>query len=160
MKFECSNCDRTEAPPVSSGRCELCEVSTELPDKTIIKGLEVPLEEYFRYHPPQSKERIAKHDAINKAALGFAKATLKPAGFSESMAIDNAEYWFDRCCATALEVCSSGWLQENALNEFSCALAEMEDAGPSRVIFSHIQQGRMFVNQAITIEEIISGQKA
>lgn len=33
----------------------------------------VPIEEYFRYHPPKSQERIDAHNAINNAALEFAK---------------------------------------------------------------------------------------
>lgn len=34
----------------------------------------IPLEEYFRYHPPMTEERKARHDAINQAAIAFAKA--------------------------------------------------------------------------------------
>ena len=33
----------------------------------------LPIEEYFRYHPPQTSERQAKHNAINDAALALAK---------------------------------------------------------------------------------------
>jgi hypothetical protein len=33
----------------------------------------IPIEEYFRYHPPISKERIRKHDRINQISLEFAK---------------------------------------------------------------------------------------
>lgn len=33
----------------------------------------VSLEEYFRYHPPKTQERIDKHDSVNQAALDFAK---------------------------------------------------------------------------------------
>ncbi len=34
----------------------------------------LPVEEYFKYHPPLTDERKAKHNAINEAALAFAKA--------------------------------------------------------------------------------------
>ena len=37
------------------------------------KSIKLPLEEYFRYHPPTTEERKARHDAINQAALSFAK---------------------------------------------------------------------------------------
>lgn len=33
----------------------------------------VPIEEYFKYHPPKSQARIDAHNAINNAALYFAK---------------------------------------------------------------------------------------
>lgn len=33
----------------------------------------IPIDEYFRYHPPVTKERIKKHDTINQIALEFAK---------------------------------------------------------------------------------------
>lgn len=34
---------------------------------------EIPIEEYFRYHPPVTQERIAKHETINQISLEFAK---------------------------------------------------------------------------------------
>ena len=33
----------------------------------------LPIEEFFKYHPPQTEERQQKHDAVNAAALQFAK---------------------------------------------------------------------------------------
>jgi hypothetical protein len=34
---------------------------------------EIPIEEYFRYHPPTTEERKQKHEKINVIALEFAK---------------------------------------------------------------------------------------
>lgn len=36
--------------------------------------MELPIEEYFKYHPPKTEERKAKHDIVNKAALELACA--------------------------------------------------------------------------------------
>lgn len=36
--------------------------------------MNLPIEEYFRYHPPTTAERRRKHDRINSLALEFAKA--------------------------------------------------------------------------------------
>ena len=36
--------------------------------------MKAPIEELFKYHPPKTAERIAKHDLINKLALDLAKA--------------------------------------------------------------------------------------
>lgn len=33
----------------------------------------IPIEEYFRYHPPTTEERKRKHERINSIALEFAK---------------------------------------------------------------------------------------
>jgi hypothetical protein len=33
----------------------------------------VPIEEYFKYHPPLTPERVNKHDRINHACLNLAK---------------------------------------------------------------------------------------
>lgn len=33
----------------------------------------LPIDEYFKYHPPLTEERKSIHDAINEAALSFAK---------------------------------------------------------------------------------------
>lgn len=34
---------------------------------------DIPIEEYFRYHPPVTEERKIAHQLINDYALGFAK---------------------------------------------------------------------------------------
>ena len=34
--------------------------------------MSLPIEEYFKYHPPLTPERIKAHEAINQAALAFA----------------------------------------------------------------------------------------
>lgn len=34
---------------------------------------ELPIEEYFKYHPPLTQTRKENHDKINDAALNFAK---------------------------------------------------------------------------------------
>jgi len=40
-------------------------------EKIIIDGIE--LSEYFKYHPPTTEDRKAKHEAVNDAALKFAE---------------------------------------------------------------------------------------
>ena len=35
--------------------------------------MNLPIEEYFKYHPPTTDERKWAHDAVNMAALDFAK---------------------------------------------------------------------------------------
>lgn len=35
--------------------------------------MSIPIEEYFKYHPPLTDERISAHNQINEAALNFAK---------------------------------------------------------------------------------------
>lgn len=68
------------------------------------------IEDYFKYHPPVTEARKAAHDAINKAALEFAKAV-------EANVVD------EKC---------------------------------GEMAFFAIQQARMFANQGITIDELIS----
>lgn len=36
--------------------------------------MDLPIEEYFKYHPPTTEARKAKHNIINKAALELASA--------------------------------------------------------------------------------------
>ncbi|MGL5922126.1 Acb2/Tad1 domain-containing protein [Chroococcidiopsis sp.] len=36
--------------------------------------MDLPIEEYFRYHPPGTAERKRKHDLINQLSMEFAKA--------------------------------------------------------------------------------------
>ncbi|WP_407898703.1 hypothetical protein [Scytonema sp. NUACC26] len=35
--------------------------------------MKLPIEEYFKYHPPKTDDRIKKHNIINDAALRFAR---------------------------------------------------------------------------------------
>lgn len=35
--------------------------------------MNLPIEEYFKYHPPKTQTRIAAHEGVNNAALEFAK---------------------------------------------------------------------------------------
>ncbi len=34
---------------------------------------QLPIEEYFTYHPPTTEERQQKHDSINESAISFAR---------------------------------------------------------------------------------------
>ncbi|MGB3205212.1 MAG: hypothetical protein WBB28_09505 [Crinalium sp.] len=36
--------------------------------------MSIPVENYFRYHPPVTEKRKSAHNQINEAALNFAKA--------------------------------------------------------------------------------------
>lgn len=35
--------------------------------------MSLSIEDYFKYHPPTTQDRIDKHNAINSSALDFAK---------------------------------------------------------------------------------------
>lgn len=35
--------------------------------------MNLPIEEYFKYHPPVTEERKVKHEEINNAAMSFAQ---------------------------------------------------------------------------------------
>lgn len=70
----------------------------------------ISVEEYFKYHPPVTESRKAAHNAVNEAALAFAKVV-------EANVVD------EKC---------------------------------GEMAFFAIQQARMFANQGITIDELIS----
>ena len=74
--------------------------------------MSLPIEEYFKYHPPTTPERIAAHNAVNEAALTFAKT-----------------------------------VEENVEDEDYCKMA-----------FFAIQEARMFANQGITVDELLTLQ--
>ena len=72
----------------------------------------ISIEDYFKYHPPVTDARKAAHNAINEAALAFAKT-----------------------------------VEENVLDE-DCR----------KMAFFAIQQARMFANQGITVDELLTLQ--
>lgn len=74
--------------------------------------MSLPIEEYFKYHPPTTPERIHSHNAINEAALHFAQTV-------DKLVLD-------------------------------------EDC--RKMAFFAIQQARMFANQGITVDELLTLQ--
>lgn len=42
----------------------------------------IKLEDYFKYHPPLTQERVEEHDRVNKAAMEFA-LTLQDLNFKD-----------------------------------------------------------------------------
>jgi hypothetical protein len=74
---------------------------------------QLPIEEYFRYHPPKTEERKQKHNAVNDAALQFAKI------------VD----------------------------------ASVVDEDCKKMAMFAIQQARMFANQGITVDSLVSGEE-
>lgn len=45
----------------------------------------INLEEFFKYHPPTTQERIEKHNAINNAAYNFAEIVLENVSDEDSI---------------------------------------------------------------------------
>lgn len=74
--------------------------------------MSLPIEEYFKYHPPLTDARKAAHNKINEAALAFAKT-----------------------------------VEENVVDEDT-----------RKMSFFAIQEARMFANQGITVDELLTLQ--
>lgn len=107
------------------------------------KLMTIPIEEYFRYHPPTTEERKAKHEAINASALELAKALEKA-----------AERYLAYQQAVLHTVKDAECFQSSIL-----ALETLEGLLKNRTYIRYIQQSRMFANQGITVDELKSKQE-
>lgn len=113
---------------------------------------DIPLEEYFRYHPPTTEERKAKHNEVNDICLKVARKLTQPF-LSHKEIADGVDMLQALTQLVSDAVClkwatnSIEWVQRFA------ALGEEES-----VVMS-IQQCRMFLNQGITIDELRNRQK-
>lgn len=110
---------------------------------------DIPLEEYFRYHPPTTEERKAKHNEVNDTCLEVAKALTQPflsyaeihAGIGKLKAL--AQIVKDETCLKW-----ANW-------SIQSVWAVVKDGdGDTEGVVMHIQQVRMFLNQGITIDEL------
>jgi hypothetical protein len=111
-----------------------------------------PLVEYFKYHPPLTDARKAAHNRVNeetmKAFCEFCDERTSP--------IPLAELVYDDCMKLLNEICTEPtcyrWAQGALIAAKQEAMTNYSDS--QEKIFMYIQQFRMFLNQAITIQEL------
>ena len=126
--------------------------------------LRFPLEEYFRYHPPTTPERVALHSKVNEMALECCNELFKAIDYEDEsldtgliemnrihlassavtkLLIEMDALAQDRVCVT--------WAR-NALNS-----AEIYACGQYKEgVLMAIQQCRMFLNQGVAMDSLES----
>lgn len=113
--------------------------------------MQLPIEEYFKYHPPTTPERIALHDRVNKESLEICKAFIESNDYDEWLAFRDAAILLAEavCCD---EICL-GWAKAAITN---CVLKcwDLAIEYQSTSILMYIQQFRMFLNQGIVVSEL------
>lgn len=114
--------------------------------------LDIPVEEYFKYHPPKTEERIRKHSIANELMLN---AFLK---LSEPLTeIEAGEFYIsltDTIFNLVSDINCLAWCVDSIENAF--AFVDRYDMTSTLM---YIQQARMFLNQGITIDELRSEEK-
>lgn len=118
--------------------------------------MQLPIEEYFRYHPPTTPERIALHDRVNKEMLKLCHALICCTPMDKEQIAklyQQADQFSAKVCkdATCLK-----WAR-NGLQYLSiAALTDSNDR--DEAILMRVQQIRMFLNQGITVDELVKNQ--
>ncbi len=116
--------------------------------------MQLPLEEYFKYHPPTTPERIALHERVNRDSLEICRAFIAATNTVEILAIRDA------AILLADEVCHDGtcldWAKEAIQTAVRCASIDPIGRQGHRTtsILMHVQQFRMFLNQGVTVDEL------
>jgi hypothetical protein len=124
-------------------------------------NLDLPLEEYFRYHPPQTAERKAAHNIINSATLELCRQLIESDTTHGDSAIqcgiiDN--YHLTEICQD--EECNL-WISD-AINRLKIYLRGrqafneqcLSNKQSASEVLKYIQQIRMFLNQGVTLDEL------
>lgn len=116
-------------------------------------NLKFPLEEYFKYHPPITEKRKQLHDRINTESLQIFS------GFKLANAMSQpnlVEVIYDRAYQFLEEVCTEPmcyrWALGALIHAKQAALTDLNNR--QERIFMFMQQFRMFLNQAVTIQEL------
>ncbi len=119
--------------------------------------LELPIEEYFKYHPPTTPKRIALHERVNRESLEICKALIEEEQhctwlcFRDAAILLAIDVCHDETCLT--------WAKsaiERTIGAYSISNIDTR----STAILMNIQQFRMFLNQGITVVDILPSLKA
>jgi len=120
---------------------------------------DLSLEEYFKYHPPTTEERKQKHNAVNNAALQFAKDPTSYTRFTDII-VENVQD--EKTKQMAIASASLAVLFVNHDNESEVPIEELIQVWwlsvrsiPKQELFLFlVQQARMFSNQGITVDDL------
>ena len=115
--------------------------------------LQLPIEEYFCYHPPETQERKAKHDQVNDICLKVARKLTQP--FLNNKEIAEGVDMLQALTQTVSDAICIKWATNSI--EWAQRFAAL---GEEEGVLMSIQQCRMFLNQGITIDELIAKQKS
>jgi hypothetical protein len=111
--------------------------------------LKQELSAYFKYHPPVTQERKDAHERANASAF-FGFCNFKHLDW------DGVEKTYDSLMKDLENLVKEPyfykWAHGALIEAKQAALTDYVDR--EEKIFMHIQQYRMFVNQAITIQEL------
>ena len=113
-------------------------------------GIYGPLEEYFRYHPPQTPERIQAHERVNKASFDVANSRLNNLEELDPTAAQKDVATF---IAVVDELVTDRYLKAQINREYEKLVDHIAEKNGRLILFT-IQIIRMLANQAITIQEL------
>jgi hypothetical protein len=122
---------------------------------------EIPIEEYFKYHPPQTEERKAAHERIGSITLSLCQRLIEldtSTGNSDAQIqlIENLRL-FELCGEPECRIWIVSaiadlkrFLVDRQMGDSQC----LTNAQARSEILKHIQQIRMFANQGVTLDEL------
>jgi hypothetical protein len=118
--------------------------------------LQLPIEEYFKYHPPTTPERIALHERVNQKSLEICKMFIAAKNITEILATrDAAKLLAEDVCG---DLACLDWARDtidDAAKSASVSLDPIDWQEHREIsILMHVQQFRMFLNQGITIDSL------
>lgn len=115
--------------------------------------MQLPIEEYFRYHPPTTPERIALHDRVNRETLEICKAFIESKNDVEVLGIrDAAMLLANKVC---LDKTCNDWAEGAIEKASKIAASYLNKDIKTEAILMHVQQFRMFLNQGITVDQLV-----
>jgi hypothetical protein len=110
---------------------------------------DIPIEEYFRYHPPTTEERKAKHNEVNDICLKVARDLTQP-----FLSCAEVGAGMDKLIALTQLIKDETCLKWANWSIDSLWVVVKNRGGDTESVIMRIQQVRMFLNQGITIDEL------
>jgi hypothetical protein len=116
--------------------------------------LQLPIEEYFRYHPPTTGDRILKHEWINTGSFEIAKRLLDLVS-GDILITEDLRERINELMDLVCDKTFFNW----ASRAFDEAIEYAENGSTEGVLMS-VQQAWMFLNQGIVVDELVLAKKA
>lgn len=125
-------------------------------------NLKFELEDYFKYHPPATPERVAQHSRVNKMTLECCKKLFLAIDYSDD-SLDSSLVAMNRRCLSQEAITEVLAVIDTIVRDSTCSTwaknalysADLYTCGQYKEgVLMAMQQCRMFLNQGVTMDSL------
>ena len=125
-------------------------------------NLKFELEDYFKYHPPVTPERVEQHSRVNKMTLECCQKLFSAIDYSDD-SLDSRLVAMNRRCLSQEAITEILAVIDTIVRDSTCSTwaknalysADLYTCGQYKEgVLMAIQQCRMFLNQGVTMDSL------